>query len=88
MVAGPIVNGRWGAFAAERLPQAIDDAIEEQRQKSFDAAQQLSPEELHELIPLAFPMPMTHQVRGCALNAQCPVDARQAAGRKNISTRS
>eukprot|EP00959_Pyramimonas_sp_CCMP1952_P203380 4253103-Pyramimonas_sp.AAC.1 len=37
-------------------------------------------------IPLA--SPMTRQVKGCALIAECPVDAWQAAGRKYVSTRS
>eukprot|EP00959_Pyramimonas_sp_CCMP1952_P031427 659118-Pyramimonas_sp.AAC.1 len=72
MVVELIFGDKWEALAAERLPQAIDDATKEHRWKSCGAAQKLSPEELREFDPGC--LPETHQVKGCALIAKFPVD--------------
>eukprot|EP00959_Pyramimonas_sp_CCMP1952_P008388 175364-Pyramimonas_sp.AAC.1 len=74
------VRNGWEALAAERLPQQLDDAIKERHYQFFDAAQEMSREELFKLI-LA-PFPMRHKAKGCALIARCLVHAWDRAGRK------
>eukprot|EP00959_Pyramimonas_sp_CCMP1952_P051288 1071801-Pyramimonas_sp.AAC.1 len=82
MVVGLKVGEKLEAFVADRLPQKLDDAIEGNHCKFYDAAQMMSPEELLELIPPSFPT--THLVKGCAMVAKYPVDAWERAGRKSF----
>eukprot|EP00959_Pyramimonas_sp_CCMP1952_P336885 7054403-Pyramimonas_sp.AAC.1 len=67
MVVELKVGEKLEALVAERLPQALDDAIKDNHYTFYDAAQKMSPEGLFELIPIAFPM--THEVDGCDLIA-------------------
>jgi len=54
-------RGVYKAFMSERLPEALDDAI---KKKSYDKFQQicssLTPQEIHDSLPMCFPM--THNI--------------------------
>eukprot|EP00974_Lingulodinium_polyedra_P042717 4100739-Lingulodinium_polyedra.AAC.1 len=55
-------NGQWLSFMADRLPAQVDDAIKSAKAEFYMAAKDLTPEELHEELPMTFPT--THVVEG------------------------
>eukprot|EP00974_Lingulodinium_polyedra_P099666 9654363-Lingulodinium_polyedra.AAC.1 len=52
-------DGEWLSFMADRLPSQLDDAIKGVRAGFYMAAKDLTPEELEEELPMAFPMTHT-----------------------------
>ena len=73
-----IKNGEtWEAFMSERLPQPLDDAIKSDQYCTyfFKAAEQMSPEEMFDYIPMRFPMAhlLTHGGRKMKGIAKYPI---------------
>eukprot|EP00974_Lingulodinium_polyedra_P093789 9087739-Lingulodinium_polyedra.AAC.1 len=57
---------------ADRLPSQLDDAITGAKAEFNMASKDLTPEELQEELPMAFPM--THVVEGSPCIAKYPID--------------
>ena len=56
MVAGiKLTNGTWATFAAERMPQELDDAIKGTQAAYYMAQTDLTPAQLLGIIPMASP---------------------------------
>eukprot|EP00974_Lingulodinium_polyedra_P091119 8835072-Lingulodinium_polyedra.AAC.1 len=55
-------DGDWLPFMADRLPSQLDDAVKGVRAEFYMDAKDLTPEELQEELPMAFPM--TRVVKG------------------------
>eukprot|EP00974_Lingulodinium_polyedra_P033313 3203269-Lingulodinium_polyedra.AAC.1 len=55
-------DGEWLSRMADRLPSQLDDAIKGVRAEFYMAAKDLTPEELKDELPMAFPT--THTVKG------------------------
>eukprot|EP00974_Lingulodinium_polyedra_P118060 11165728-Lingulodinium_polyedra.AAC.1 len=62
---------------ADRQFAQLDDAIKNARAEFDMAAKYLTPEDLQEELPMAFPM--THVVKCCPCIAQYPIDERGEA---------
>ena len=78
----------WTAFAAERMPQELDDAIKGKTAEFHMAYKKLSPEELKAVIPVCFPM--THQIDPEIMPgiARYPVDDWEHEGEPCFDTKS
>ena len=79
-------DGSWTSFMSDRLPQPLDDAIKAKHAEFYLAAKELSPADLQEIIPMAFPM--THLVDGFPGVAKYPVDEWEAAGAPVMTSKS
>ena len=79
-------NGEWTSFVAERLPEELDDEIKRVHAHFYMAQQDLTPEELKEILPISFPM--THNIKGFPGVARYPVDEWEAAGAPYFSVKS
>ena len=53
-------NGEWQSFIADRLPQELDDAVKGHHAAFFMAQKELTPDELFDVLPVAYPM--THHM--------------------------
>eukprot|EP00975_Prorocentrum_lima_P051345 10753866-Prorocentrum_lima.AAC.1 len=49
-------DGTWRAFMAGRLPQTLDDEIKRCHEAFYNAARNLEPGALKDLIPMTLPM--------------------------------
>eukprot|EP00975_Prorocentrum_lima_P046760 9774018-Prorocentrum_lima.AAC.1 len=49
-------DGTWRAFMAERLPQPLDDEVKRCREAFYNAARNLEPGALKDVIPMTLPM--------------------------------
>ena len=74
-----MANGRLSAVSSERILQQLDDAIKAHFADVYEATEVLTPEDLNNIIPMAFPM--THNVGGCELIAKYPADNWNDQGR-------
>ena len=81
-----LADNTWTAFVSARLPQELDDAIKGKRAEFYMGARDLSPDELLESVPMAFPM--THLVDGFPGVARYPVDEWEAAGAPIMTVKS
>ena len=48
-------DGTWEAISAERLPAILDDEIKKNHREFLAATKLLSPEDLHDILPMSFP---------------------------------
>ena len=79
-------NGEWRSFAAERMPEQLDDEIKKKKQEFYMAAKDLTLEKIKDLIPMTFPA--AHSIPNFPLIAQYPVDQWEANGAPCFSKRS
>ena len=81
-------DGSWTAFAAERMPQELDDAIRGKSAEFHNAYMKLSQDELRSVIPVCFPM--THQIDPEIMPgiARYPVDEWEREGSPCFDTKS
>ena len=79
-------DGSWTAFAAERMPQELDDEIKKIHAEFFKASTFLKLEDLQDIIPITFPM--THIVEGADFvgSAKYPMDQWIASGEPKITS--
>eukprot|EP00959_Pyramimonas_sp_CCMP1952_P025918 544149-Pyramimonas_sp.AAC.1 len=73
MVVELKVGEKWGALVADRLPQMLDDAIQENDVKLYVTAQKMSPEERLELIPNPNVLPDDARCRGLRASRKVPI---------------
>ena len=79
-------DNEWTSFVAERIPSELDDAIKGHRAKFYMAQKDLTPEELLDTLPMAFPM--THTIPEFPGVAQYPVDAWERNGAPRMTVKS
>ena len=79
-------DGTWESLVAERAPSELEDAIKGHHAKYYMAQNELTPEELLDVLPMAFPMTHTHpEFPGIA---KYPVDAWEKAGAPMVAVKS
>ena len=79
-------DGSWDSVVAERLPSELDDAIKGHHAAYYMAQKDLTPEELLDVLPMAFPMTHAHpEFPGIA---KYPVDAWEKPGAPTLTPKS
>ena len=79
-------DGSWTSFVADRIPEELDDTIKGHHAAFYLAQMDLTPEELLDVLPVAFLMTRTlPEPPGIA---KYPVDAREKEGAPTMTVRS
>ena len=76
----------WTAFAAQRFPPELDDAIKGKHAEFYMAAGRLTPQELLGEIPVCFPMTYQIDTQTMPGAARYPIDEWEKAGCPSFST--
>ena len=87
MVVELQVGGEWIAFAADRFPTELDDAIKAKHTAFYMATNYMTPEELFNVIPIG--LRITHQIDSDIMPgiAKYPVDEWAATESPSYSIR-